>query len=67
MSDKDKLHTGELYQPMDPEILEVLKIQPGEVGYDATLGYGGHTGKMLEQLNLQLILLVQTVQESHRQ
>ena len=21
MSDKDKLHTGELYQPMDPEIL----------------------------------------------
>ena len=22
MSDKDKLHTGELYQPMDPEILE---------------------------------------------
>ena len=22
MSDKDKLHTGEMYQPMDPEILE---------------------------------------------
>ena len=27
------------------EILEVLDIQPGQVGYDATLGYGGHTGK----------------------
>ena len=25
MSDKDKLHTGELYQPMDPEILEKVR------------------------------------------
>ena len=32
------------------EILDVLQIQPGQVGYDATLGYGGHTRKMLEQL-----------------
>ena len=32
------------------EILEVLKIKPGEIGLDATLGYGGHTLKMLEQL-----------------
>lgn len=32
------------------EILDVLKIQPGEIGFDATLGYGGHTGYMLEQL-----------------
>lgn len=32
------------------EILEVLKIKPGEKGYDATLGYGGHTEKMLEKL-----------------
>ena len=32
------------------EILEVLDIQPGQVGYDATLGYGGHTRKMLEKL-----------------
>lgn len=32
------------------EILEVLRIQPGEIGFDATLGYGGHTGYMLERL-----------------
>ena len=25
------------------EILDFLKIQPGETGFDATLGYGGHT------------------------
>ena len=35
------------------EILEVLQIRPGQVGYDATLGYGGHTRKMLEQLQGQ--------------
>ena len=35
---------------MVDEILEVLDIQPGQVGYDATLGYGGHTRKMLEKL-----------------
>ena len=32
------------------EILEVLDIKPGERGFDATLGYGGHTEKMLEKL-----------------
>ncbi len=32
------------------EILEILRIQPGQTGYDATLGYGGHTRRMLEQL-----------------
>ena len=32
------------------EILEFLEIQPGQVGMDATLGYGGHTQKMLKQL-----------------
>lgn len=36
---------------MVDEILEVLKIQPGEQGLDATLGYGGHTRAMLEQLH----------------
>ncbi len=36
---------------MVDEILDVLKIQPGETGFDATLGYGGHTGKMLEKLD----------------
>ena len=32
------------------EILDILQIQPGQVGLDVTLGYGGHTRKMLEQL-----------------
>ncbi len=32
------------------EILEFLQIKPGQKGLDATLGYGGHTSKMLEQL-----------------
>ena len=35
---------------MVDEILDVLKIQPGEQGLDCTLGYGGHTRKMLEKL-----------------
>ena len=35
---------------MVDEILDVLKIQPGEQGLDATLGYGGHTGAMLAKL-----------------
>lgn len=32
------------------EILDFLKIKPGETGFDATLGYGGHTKAMLECL-----------------
>jgi 16S rRNA (cytosine1402-N4)-methyltransferase len=32
------------------EILEILKIVPGEIGLDATLGYGGHTLEMLKYL-----------------
>lgn len=32
------------------EILEFLQIRPGQKGLDATLGYGGHTRKMLEKL-----------------
>ena len=32
------------------EILEFLQIQPGQIGLDATLGYGGHTSRMLERL-----------------
>ena len=35
---------------MVKEILDFLQIQPGQKGLDATLGYGGHTRKMLEQL-----------------
>lgn len=32
------------------EILDVLDIKPGQTGFDATLGYGGHTRAMLEKL-----------------
>lgn len=32
------------------EILEFLQIKPGQIGLDATLGYGGHSTKMLECL-----------------
>ncbi len=32
------------------EILECLNVQPGEVGYDATLGYGGHSVEILKCL-----------------
>lgn len=35
------------------EILEILHICPGQIGYDATLGYGGHTRRMLECLQGQ--------------
>ena len=38
---------------MVDEILEVLQIQPGEQGLDATLGYGGHTSAMLAKLEGQ--------------
>ncbi len=38
---------------MVDEILEFLQIQPGQVGMDATLGYGGHTRRMLEKLQGQ--------------
>lgn len=33
------------------EILDFLQIQPGQTGFDATLGYGGHTKAMLQKLN----------------
>ncbi|MBR4733201.1 MAG: 16S rRNA (cytosine(1402)-N(4))-methyltransferase RsmH [Lachnospiraceae bacterium] len=35
---------------MVQEILDFLQIQPGQRGLDATLGYGGHTRAMLDQL-----------------
>lgn len=35
------------------EILEFLQIKPGQKGLDATLGYGGHTARMTEQLQGQ--------------
>ena len=36
---------------MVQEILDFLQIKPGQKGLDCTLGYGGHTRKMLEQLS----------------
>lgn len=32
------------------EILNILKITPGQIGLDATLGYGGHTLEMIKCL-----------------
>lgn len=33
------------------EILDFLQIKPGQIGFDATLGYGGHTRHMLDKLS----------------
>lgn len=35
------------------EILDFLQIQPGQIGLDATLGYGGHTLEMMKCLDGQ--------------
>lgn len=35
---------------MVKEILDFLQIKPGETGFDATLGYGGHTKAIMECL-----------------
>lgn len=35
------------------EILEFLQIKPGQIGLDATLGYGGHTKEMLKCLDFK--------------
>lgn len=35
---------------MVKEIIDFLDIKPGQTGFDATLGYGGHTKAMLEKL-----------------
>jgi 16S rRNA (cytosine1402-N4)-methyltransferase len=32
------------------EIMELLKPMPGEIGLDATLGYGGHSAELLKRL-----------------
>ena len=33
------------------EILDFLDIKPGQIGMDATLGYGGHSEELLKKLN----------------
>lgn len=36
---------------MVQEIMDFLQVKPGQIGLDATLGYGGHSLKLLEALN----------------
>lgn len=38
---------------MVKEIIDFLQIKPGQTGFDATLGYGGHTKAMMECLHGQ--------------
>ena len=38
---------------MVKEIIDFLEIKPGQIGFDATLGYGGHTKAMLQCLQGQ--------------
>ena len=33
------------------EIMDFLQVEPGQVGMDATLGYGGHSTEILKKLN----------------
>jgi 16S rRNA (cytosine1402-N4)-methyltransferase len=35
------------------EIMDILNIKPGQIGLDATLGYGGHSLEMLKRLNFK--------------
>lgn len=34
------------------EIMDILSIEPGQIGMDATLGYGGHSLEILKKLQL---------------
>ena len=43
------------------EILDFLKIKPGQIGLDATLGYGGHSLEMLKQLKGKGVLFATDV------
>ena len=38
---------------MVDEIMDFLEIKPGQVGLDATLGYGGHTQEILSRLDFK--------------
>lgn len=38
------------------EIMEILKVTPGQVGLDATLGYGGHSLEILKRITPRGIL-----------
>lgn len=47
---KGKTPAGMHIPIMVEEILSFLDIRPGQTGFDATLGYGGHSSRMLEKL-----------------
>ena len=47
---KGKTPAGMHISIMVNEILDFLQIKPGQIGYDATLGYGGHSRRMMEKL-----------------
>ena len=51
--EKGNTPAGMHISSMVKEILDFLQIKPGEIGFDATLGYGGHTKAMLERLEGQ--------------
>ena len=42
---------------MVKEILDFLEIKPGQIGFDATLGYGGHTKAMMQCLQGKVICM----------
>lgn len=48
--DKGSTPAGMHLSIMADEVLQVLRVQPGDTGLDATLGYGGHARRMLECL-----------------
>lgn len=48
--DSGKTPAGTHVPILVQEILDFLEIRPGQIGLDATLGYGGHSQKMLERL-----------------
>jgi 16S rRNA (cytosine1402-N4)-methyltransferase len=50
VTEKGRTPAGTHIPIMVDEILDILRIEPGKIGLDATLGYGGHTEKMLEKL-----------------
>ena len=50
MISKENTPAGMHISIMVKEILDFLQIKPGETGFDATLGYGGHTKAMMECL-----------------
>ena len=49
---------------MVKEIIDFLDIKPGQTGFDATLGYGGHTKAMLEKLEGRGHMLLMLTQSS---